>query len=398
MRECAFVSSRSPRSRKLTLLLGLLAFALVAGACGRGNLPQDTLSNLDGAPARQVDRLWDIVFPIAAVVFVLVQGLIIFVIFKFRARSDEDAPVQVHGSAKLEIAWTIAPALLLVIIGVFTVVTVFDINKKAEGADVLQVKVIGHQWWWEYQYPDQDIVTANELVIPTGRTVQLEMTSADVIHSFWPPKLAGKVDVVPGRTNFMKVEADTPGDYSGQCAEYCGLSHANMRLRVIAKDANDFDEWVAGQQKNAPTAPTTTTTTAPTTTTTAAGSGGTASAGATTATTLAPAEEKTPVGADPVLDRAMGAELFIAKGCSGCHTINGLEGAAGKVGPNLTHLQSRSRFAGAVFELNDRNLRRWLRNPPAMKPMSPENSQGMPNLGLSEDEITQLIAYLETLK
>lgn len=398
------MSSRSTRSRnRLLLLLGLVGFALLAGACGRGDLPQDTLSNLKGPEARNVDRLWDLVFPIATVVFILVNVLVITVVLRFRARSDDDAPVQVHGNAKAEIGWTILPALILAVVGVFTVVTVFDINRKADGAEVLQVKVTGHQWWWEYEYPEQGIVTANELIIPAGRTVQLEMTSADVIHSFWPPKLAGKVDVVPGRKNFMRVNADEPGDYSGQCAEYCGLSHANMRLRVIALSADDFDDWVDNQQRDAVPAPTTTTTEAPTTTTTAAGSdagtGGAASASATTAgTSLATDEEKVAPGTDPELDQAIGAELFVSKGCSGCHTISGLAGANGKVGPNLTHLFARTRFAGAVFELNDRNLRRWLRNPPAMKPMNPDNGQGMPNLGLTEDEITQLIAYLETLK
>jgi cytochrome c oxidase subunit 2 len=394
------VSSRSTRSRtRLLLLLGLLGFALVAGACGRGDLPQDTLSNLKGPEARNVDKLWDLVFPIATVVFFLVQGLVLFVVLRFRARSDDDQPKQVHGNAKLEIGWTVLPALILVVVGVFTVVTVFDINKRADGAEVLQVKVTGHQWWWEYEYPEQGVVTANELIIPAGRTVQLQMTSADVIHSFWPPKLAGKVDVVPGRINYMRVNADKPGDYSGQCAEYCGLSHANMRLRVIAKTPAEFDKWVENQQRDAVPAPTTTTTEATTTTSEASDSGATAAA--TTGTTIKSivAEDKGPaVGDDPELDAANGAALFVAKGCSGCHTISGLEGANGKVGPNLTHLQARTRFAGAVFELNDRNLRRWLRNPPAMKPMNPQNNQGMPNLGLTEDEITQLIAYLETLK
>lgn len=394
MRECAFVSSRSTRSR-LKLLVALLAFAVLAGACGRGDMPQDTLSNLEGPNARQLDRLWDIVFPIATVVFILVNALIVIVILKFRARSDDDQPVQVHGNAKAEIGWTIAPALILAVIGVFTVVTVFDINQKADGAEVLQVKVVGHQWWWEYEYPEQEIITANELIIPAGRQVQLEMTSADVIHSFWPPKLAGKVDVVPGRINYMTIEADEPGDYSGQCAEYCGLSHANMRLRVIAYSPDDFEDWVTNQQRPAVAAPTTTTTTAPATTTTTAGDGETAAA-ATTST--ASAEEETPVGEDPELDQANGAALFIAKGCSGCHTINGLEGANGKLAPDLTHLYARTTFAGAVFDLNNRNLRRWLRNPPEMKPMNPDNGMGMPNLGLTEDEITQLIAYLETLK
>ncbi len=383
------MSSRSTRSTKLVLLA--VAFVLLTAACGRGELAQNALDPL-GPEARTIDRLWDLVFPIAAVIFFLVQGLIIFVVVKFRSKSDDDAPVQVHGNAKAEIGWTIAPALILAVAGVFTVVTIFDINTKAEGAEVLQVKVTGHQWWWEYEYAEQKIITANELHIPAGTTVQLELTSADVIHNFWPPKLAGKVYAIPGRSNYMKINADKPGDYSGQCAEYCGLSHANMRLTVIAHTPDDFKDWVANQQKSAPAAPTTTTTTAPTTTTTLEGAE-TASGGGT------PDEpEEIAVGADPTRDKAIGAELFITKGCSGCHMISGLEGANGKIGPNLTHLYSRQRFAGAVFELNDRNLRRWLRNPPAMKPMDPDNNQGMPNLNLTEDEITQLLAYLETLK
>ena len=398
------MNPRRTRSPRAVWLLALLAFVLVAGACGQGELPQDTLSNLKGPDARNVDRLWDLVFPIATVIFFLVQGLIVFVIFKFRAKSDDDQPVQVHGNAKAEIGWTIVPALILAVVGVFTVVTVFDINQRADGAEVLQVKVIGHQWWWEYEYPEEGIETANELVIPAGRQVQLELTSADVIHNFWPPKLAGKVYAIPGRVNYMTIQADEPGDYSGQCAEYCGLSHANMRLRVIALEPGEYDEWVENQQRDAVAAPTTTTTAAPSTTTTEAGSdAGTdgetsAPSGPTAGTSLADEEEETPVGEDPELDQAIGAELFISKGCSGCHAINGLEGANGQLAPNLTHLYSRKRFAGAVFELNNRNLRRWLRNPPEMKPMNPDNGMGMPNLGLSEDEITQLIAYLETLK
>lgn len=395
------VSPRSTRSRQgLTLVFFLLAVAALS-SCGRHVLPQDVLSP-QGTNSRQLHTLAKPVFAVAGVVFLFVQGLIIYCIVKFRAKSDDDAPVQVHGNAKLEIGWTILPALILAVVGVFTVVTVFDINRRAAGAEVVHVKVIGHQWWWEYQYPDLHIVTANELHIPTGKTVELEMTSADVIHSFWPPKLAGKVDVIPGRTNYMRVEADKPGDYSGQCAEFCGLSHANMRLRVMADSTDDFEAWVKNQQRPAVAAPTTTsstTTTAPIAATAQTGTGGAnASATGASSTAAATPDEKPTVGQDPVVDAAAGAGLFIAKGCSGCHSINGLEGANGKVGPNLTHLQARTRFAGAIFELNEKNLRRWLRDPPGMKPMNPANGQGMPNLGLNENEITQLIAYLETLK
>jgi cytochrome c oxidase subunit 2 len=344
------------RSRaKKALVLALAGAWLVGAGCSLrdSSKPQNTMDP-QGPVARQLDNLIDPVFLIAIVVGVLVFGLLGYIIWKFRMVSDDDAPVQVHGNARMELGWTIAPAVILAGVGIFTVINVLDINRKAVGSDVVNVKVIGHQWFWEYQYPDQKIVTANELHIPIGRPVELEMTSVDVIHSFWPPKLAGKLDVVPGRTNYMKIQSDKPGTFYGQCAEYCGLSHANMRLRVVAHDAAGWDAWVAGQQRAAGT-PTDTAATA-------------------------------------------GSELFVQKGCSGCHTINGLAGAAGVRGPNLTHLQSRSVFAGAIFDLNDRNLRKWLRDPPGQKPMNPTNGQGMPNLHLSEEEIGNLIAYLDTLK
>lgn len=349
----------SPRSikhyrvmpRRLTVMAALMAVTL--SACATGDLKQNSLDP-EGPIARQLDNLWDPVFAIAAVIFVLVEFLCVFVVVKYRARSDDDAPKQVHGNARLEIAWTIVPALILAFVGVFTVATIFDINRPAEGAEVVPVEVIGHQWWFEYRYPGLDITTANELHVPVGQRVELEMTAADVIHSFWPPKLAGKVDVVPGRTNFMQVEAEEPGVYWGQCAEYCGLSHGYMRLKVVAHDQDDWEEWVRTNQRPA----------------------------------------ATPTDADALA----GQELITTRGCGACHTIVGLEGVTGEVGPDLTHLYSRSTFAGSSFDLNERNLRRWLRDPPAMKPMLPENGQGMPNLGLSEEEITQLIAYLETLK
>ena len=344
------------RRRAKKALAFLLPLALLfATSCVHGDhsMPQNALDP-QGPVARQLDNLITPVFGIAVFVGIFVFALIGYMVWKFRAVSDDDAPVQVHGNVRMELGWTIAPAVILAGVGIFTVINVLDINRKAVGSDVVNVKVIGHQWFWEYQYPDQKIVTANELHIPAGRPVELELTSIDVIHSFWPPKLAGKLDVVPGRTNFMKIQADKPGTYFGQCAEYCGLSHANMRLRVVAHDASGWDAWVAGQQMPAATA------------------------------------------TDPTA--VAGSELFVQKGCSGCHTINGLSGAAGVRGPNLTHLQSRKAFAGAIFDLNDRNLRKWLRNPPGQKPMNPANGQGMPNLHLSEHEIDNLIAYLDTLK
>ena len=355
MREAAAdMSSRSLRSRRVLWVLLVMTAVLLAGCGSDARLPQNALDP-EGPVSRQLHNLWNPVFAIAAVIFVFVELLIVYVVVKFRARSDDDQPVQVHGNTKLEITWTIIPAAILAVVGFFTVFTVFDINEAASGPDVVRVEVTGHQWWWEYEYSEEKIVTANELHIPIGRTVELKLTSADVMHNFWPPKLAGKVYAIPGRINTMTLEADKPGTYFGQCAEYCGLSHANMRLQVIAHTEADYERWVNGQKRDAP---------------------------APRAGTVA----------------AAGAELFAQRGCSGCHSISGLEGANGKIGPNLTHLYSRKVFAGAIFDLNDANMRKWLRNPPQQKPMMPDDGLGMPDLGLSEEDITSLMAYLKTLK
>ncbi|MDQ3571001.1 MAG: cytochrome c oxidase subunit II [Actinomycetota bacterium] len=334
------------RGRRFGAVWGAAAAGLLLVACGDQRLTQNTLDP-EGPVARKLDNLINPVFLVAGVVFVLVQGLVLYSAIRFRRRSEDEAPRQVHGNAKMELGWTIAPAVVLLLVSIPTVAVIADINRKPEGADVVNVNVIGHQWWWEFEYPDRGVVTANELHIPAGRPVNLKLTSTDVIHSFWPPKLAGKLDVVPGKVNFMTVEADEPGTYFGQCAEFCGVSHADMRLRVVAHTSDAFDEWVR--------------------------------------TNAAPAER-------PVTgEAAEGATMFRQKGCASCHTVKGF--AAGQVGPDLTHLGQRKVFAGATFELNDQNLRLWLRDPPAEKPGS-----RMPNLELSEDEITKLIAYLDTLE
>ena len=332
------------------MLGAVAALGLLSTGCMHQKFPQDAL-HPQGPYADKIDRLWRIVFPPAAFMFFLVMFLVIYVAIRYRARSDDDAPVQTHGNIKLELTWTIIPFILLLVIGVLTVQTVFEIDKIPKG-NVLPVAVTGHQWWWEYRYPTLGITTANELHIPTGKKINVDLTSADVIHSFWPTELAGKVDAIPGRHNHLTLEAVKPGTYLGQCAEYCGLSHANMRLRVIAHSPADFATWEANQQKAA----------------------------------------AIPTGTDAA---ATGATLFKSKGCSGCHTINGY--SAGQVGPNLTHLYSRQVFAGAIFPLDEQHLTRWLRDPPAEKPMLPQNGLGMPNLKLSDQEISSLIAFLQTL-
>ena len=333
--------ARRPHAKLLLLALPLLLF--LAG-CAE-DAPQDFLEP-EGPIARQIDGLQKPVFYVAGVVFVLVQGLAIYAVIRFRHREDRPEPVQIHGNTRLEIAWTLIPALILLVIAVPTIRTIFDLSDKPDNP--VNVTVIGHQFWWEYRYDDLGVVTANELHLPTGRDVELTLESVDVIHSFWVPKLAGKTDVIPGRTNRMKLSADNPGRYLGQCAEFCGISHANMRLVAVAHRPADFDAWVRGQRALAPE----------------------------------------PAPGSPAVD---GKALFTAKGCAGCHTVEGV--SRGTLGPNLTHLQSRRTFAGAMFDLNTERLRAWLRNPPEEKP-----GAKMPNLGLAPDDINKLIAYLETLR
>ncbi|HUR76519.1 MAG TPA: cytochrome c oxidase subunit II [Acidimicrobiales bacterium] len=332
------------------------ALTLFLGACSRENQPQNVLDP-EAPIARQLDDLWDPVFGIAVVIFILVQALVLIVAIRFRRRGDDDNPKQIHGNNVLEFGWTITPALILAFVGFFTVLNIGKLDAVPKGPDVLRVEVVGHQWWWEFAYPKQGFVTANEMHIPVGSRIDVRITSADVIHSFWPPKLAGKLDAIPGRVNHLEIKTEgvEPGTYWGQCAEYCGLSHANMRLKVVVHSQAGYGRWEAGQMRS------------------------------------------------PSLDdlaaesaEASGRDLFRTKGCGGCHAIDGY--AAGKIGPNLSHFMSRKTFAGAIFPNNVEELRAWLRNPPRQKPMMPNNGMGMPNLNLAENEISDLIAFLETLR
>jgi cytochrome c oxidase subunit II len=335
-------------ARLAWLLGGVLAATFLLVACTDVG-PQDTL-NPTGPVAQRELNLFVIVFWIAAAVFVVVEGAILFATLKFGAHKKAD-PVQVHGNKRVEIILTIAPAVVLAALAGPTVVAVVDLAKKPVGATVLNVEVIGHQWWWEYKYPDLNIVTANEMVIPTGRPVYTRITSVDVIHSFWVPKLAGKQDAVPGRHNPLTMKATEPGTYWGQCAEFCALSHANMRLRVIAKPESEFRTWVAGQQAEASSA--------------------------------ALATEGAQVFKN--FSSALGS-------CIGCHSIRGLPNAGGKVGPELTHFASRFTFAGSMFRRDADHVAKWLDNPPERKPGSI-----MPDLPLTEDMIAKLVEFLMRL-
>ncbi|HEX2029362.1 MAG TPA: cytochrome c oxidase subunit II [Nitriliruptorales bacterium] len=352
------------RWRALTALLPVTTLVVTACATNtaqttveQGALPQDALSPV-GRFAIQTDELWNLVLWVAIVIFVFVEALIVVAILRFRERPDDGdrLPKQIHGNPRLEAIWTVIPALILAGVAVPTVRVLFDLADEPEGNNVLSVDVIGHQWWWEYQYPQfEGLETANILHIPTDQTVVLKATSDDVIHSFWVPKLAGKQDTVPGRESLIKLYADEPGEYLGQCAEFCGLSHANMRLRVIAHEPADFQRWAQQQARS--------------------------------------------IRLDRLSGQAArGRDAFVEGACVGCHSIRGLEGASGTVGPDLTYFSDRGWFAGAIFENTDESLRDWLADPPKMKPMEPGDGRGMPDLNLSDQEIDALVAFLRELK
>jgi cytochrome c oxidase subunit 2 len=352
--------TKHPRLRRAGHVALGLALTLIVAGCA-SNAPQDSLKPA-GKHARQIDDLFKPVFLVAVAVFVLVEGLVLIAVLRYRRKKDDlddpaDFPDQIHGNTRLEIGWTILPAVILGAVAVFTVPVIFDLASHPK--DSMDVTVYGQKYWWGYEYPAQDdygisqqITTANELHIPAGTEVYLTLKSKDVIHSFWAPRLNGKHDVVPGRVHTWLLEADKPGVYSGQCAEFCGTSHANMRLKVVAHDPESWDKWVATME--------------------------------------------TPVTKPTSGMAAEGYELFQTKGCSGCHKVDGEwdEIAAGNPSaPNLTKLFTRDCFAGCIYNLDDRNeLEAWLRNPQ-------RKAGSLMKIGpLSEDEIDRLYAYLQTLK
>lgn len=386
------------------LLGGVGAGALFTG-CAQ-DAPQDTWDPA-GPNSQQIHNLQWPVFAIAGVVLVIVVAAVGYSMVRYKDRG-QPIPKQTHGKPALEIGLTILPALILIGVAVPTVGTLMALSETDDTECF--VNVTGQQWWWEMDFPAQDgcggverpIITSGQLVIPTGTKVLVRGTSRDVIHSWWIPRLNGKRDMVPGRVHTVRLEADQPGMYAGQCAEFCGLSHANMRMEVVALDPADFETWKAGQL--AEYAP--------------------------------PAENSL---------AALGEEVFLAQ-CASCHQVDGLLTADGApsiavpetrvwsgAAPNLSHLMSRNTFAGAAWDLlnqdcrddvweappeefgerylsgvsreclNEVDLREWLRNPPEKKPMYADAellgptdglTRGMPNLALSEQQIDQLVAYL----
>jgi cytochrome c oxidase subunit II len=352
------------RARLSRLGAALAGLTILFTGCAE-DAPQDFLNKPAGEVAEKADRLWDLTFLIAVVVFVIVEGLLVFALIRFRHRPGREAK-QFHGNTRLEIVLTAVPALILAGIAFPTISTINDLSERPK--DALEISVTAHQFWWEYRYEDQGFVTANELHIPVDQDVYLTLDGAttdpvtqenEVIHSFWVPRLAGKQDVIPGRINTLRLHANEADTYYGQCTEFCGLGHAYMKIVVVAQDQDEFDQWVEDQQAKA-------------------------------------AKPKSGLAAE-------GAELFatgqFAEGlnCASCHAVESKltdgEAPAPATGPNLTHFASRGTFASALKDNNAENLSDWLADPADMKP-----GARMPDLGLSQEEIDALVAYLQTLE
>ena len=350
---------RSGPGRIIAIVVSLVITAAVSGALyywfreaaflGAGS---QTTWEPASDNAQIIHDVYVLIFWLAGAVFVGVLFVVLLFSLMFKEQEGVE-PTQTHGNSRLEILWTFIPVIIVAIMAVptFDAIVVYEGDVPAE-AEPLEVIAIGHQWWFEFHYPDQDITTATDLYIPVDRPVRVTLYSDDVIHAFWVPRLMGKKDMVPSRENSIWFTPNETGLFLGQCAEFCGLSHAKMRFRVIVQEQADFDAWVAGAQAGAPP----------------------------------PDQAEEGLVAD-------GAQLFLQAGCVGCHVIDGYPGAVGAVGPNLTQVGARTALAGGWLENTPEELAKWLRNPPAVKPGSL-----MPDLGLDEAQIERLVAYLQTLQ
>ncbi len=449
----------TPRLRRLLAAALPAVLAVVFTACN-ADYPNSTFTRYTEFN-REVGYLFDILLWLGGIVFVFVEAILLYTIFRFRRRSENDRPEHVHGNTTLEILWTAIPALILAFIAVPTVRTIFKTQAKAS-ASALQVQVIGHQWWWEFKYPQYGITTANELYLPVGRTVNFSLKTIDVLHSFWVPQLGGKRDLITNRENFLWYTPDSVGQraFNGFCAEYCGTSHANMRFKTFTVSNADFESWAKNQAGSAafgavaqaaaitssapPSSPEADSggrsghTAAPTAGQVAVAAGSPAApmaghdmaamAGGTPvqqAGFIAYPSNKLPGHVVPktvfpegltfnasLVGSAERGRDLISKGgggCIGCHTIKGNPMMAGVMGPNLTHVGSRTTIAAGLYPNDAAHLSRWIKNARWMKPginmptlgagqWDPVLKQYMGKNGLSDQQIADLVAYLQALK
>ncbi len=466
-----------PRPRRLAqaaLTVALLAFI---AACGQSH--PDSIFHRRTDFNRDVDHLFKMLIYAGTAVFIFVEGVLIVALVKFRARKGQPAPEHVHGNTTLEIAWTVIPLLILVMIAIPTVRTIFK-TEAAARADALQVEVIGHQWWWEFRYPQytttsakgkiDTLVTANEVYLPIGKTVNFILKSKDVIHSFWVPALSGKRDLVTNHTNYLWYTPDstTADAFNGACAEYCGTSHGNMRFKAFTVAQADFDSWAAHQLhtsvgSNMPTGPTISADSAAKVAVPTLAVGERIDPtvrqkpGNTRAGPLFPASGKPGVGVPTAVVGAVDADVergdyiafpreklpayavpetplppslkfddnLLAQGsvangqalvsksmCIACHSVRGVQGMVGVLGPNLTHVGSRTTIAAGLYPNDPRHLARWIKNPSVMKAgvsmptfgigeYDPVNLKGIvkPTTGgFTDAQIADIVAYLSSLK
>jgi len=401
-------------------------WSAVLTACGADSHPQTTLDPASDI-ARDIAGLQAMIFWWIMGVLVVVTAVLIYVLFRFRDRPDAPEPRRIHGNNTLEILWTLGPAVIVVLILVPTVKTIFR-SYQEPPAGAVRVEAIAHQWWWEFRYPDLGVVTANQIHVPTGRPVHLTLSSADVLHNFWAPRLAGKrytYPRLPGpaaeRENFnvLLFTVDEPGAYSGQCAEFCGIAHAFMRFQVVAMEGEAFEEWVAdmggapsGEAPDsvAPGAAADTAasseardTAAPAVardTAAPAGQAAAPDAGAQDATPRPPAADTTEtIPSTDQIER--GRALFTSRPCVACHAIQGV--SQGVIGPSLTRFGERWSVGAGAVDNTQENLEAWIRDPGAIKPGTKMpgarvEGGGMPPTNLTDDEVAAIAAYLLSLK
>ncbi len=366
-----------------TALSALLAPALMESAPGFwGDLGQTptTIFSAVSTPAREVRELSLLVLAIAAAIFLTVGGLLLYALVKYRGRPEEDTePAQVFGSTQIELAWTIIPILIIVVLFLGTARVIFAVQDTPKPPDALDVTVVGHQFWWEFRYPEYGVTTANELHVPLSdpkhpTPTYLKLTSADVMHSFWVPKLSGKTDLLPNRVNEMWVDPHETGVFEGQCAQFCGTQHARMLLRVYVDTPAAFAQWIANQQRSQP---------AP------------AQSALAQPATLPPPPTADTTGALTAASQPVtpleGRQVFEQQSCINCHTVAGTV-ANGRYGPDLTHLMSRDTIAAGALTNTQANLQAWIANPDKYKPGSL-----MPAMHLTGKQNAQIAAYLATL-
>jgi cytochrome c oxidase subunit II len=342
-----------PAAYALLLLLSSAAHAAWGAPTDTVVYQTPNIFEPHSGPAKMIHGLSLFVLQITGVIFVVVGSLLVYVVVRFRQRdpNDDSEPPQIYGSTQIELAWTVIPVLIVLVLFLTTARILFAIQDQKMPQTALDTDVVGHQFWWEFHYPKYGFTTANELHVPLSTeqapmTTSLRLLSADVDHSFWVPQLFGKIDLIPNQVNHMWFNPDKTGLFVGQCAQFCGVEHAKMLLRVYVQTPEDFAAWVKNQQQ--------------------------------------------PAVQDPAV--AEGRQIFESQACVSCHVIRGTA-ANGQFGPDLTHFMTRATLAAGAADNTPANLKLWIQDPDYIKPGSL-----MPAMQLSGDQIDKVVAYLDTLK